>query len=482
MDIAIQFEKYNLGEDRYLFKPVSVVRGTYDETAKCFITDSGIYCYLINGYEPDADYYFYAPTTIDELKNLYGDDYTEEELIYEYFSAAMENCYIGIYGIDDSDCKIDIVQISYSNLEESIIKLKVANQLKAIKVPTLNKDESKDAQTKNTKLKLDKEKSKGITLSELRKEVLSKIVGQDRAVNDITRTIIVNNNSKNPRHKSHIMIAGPTGTGKTEIVNIISNYLGVPYFKADATAYTKEGYVGKSVYSMLLGLIEAADGDIEKAQHGILIIDEIDKKFSDDDQNDVSGRTVLNSLLKIMDREIVEVEVGHNQSILFDTSNLTIICSGAFTDLFENKKKELGKNTIGFSEDTYQNKEVEITKEDIRKYGNVSEFMGRIGISTYTNEFSIENLINILKKSKISPLVEEREFFKDLGITVTFTSGYIEEVAKMCHKQKEGARGLKNIVKDSLKYAYDEVLTNNKVKTLRLTKETAHDATKYHSN
>ena len=143
---------------------------------------------------------------------------------------------------------------------------------------------------------------------------------------------------------------------------------------------------------------------------------------------------------------------------------------------------ELGKNTIGFSEDTYQNKEVEITKEDIRKYGNVSEFMGRIGISTYTREFSIENLINLLKKSKISPLVEEREFFKDLGVTITFTSGYIEEVAEMCHGQKEGARGLKNIVKDSLKYAYDEVLTNNKVKTLKLTKETVHDATKYYYN
>ena len=115
------------------------------------------------------------------------------------------------------------------------------------------------------------------------------------------------------------------------MINLIAKELGVPCFKADATAYTKEGYVGKSVYSMLEGLIQAANGDLVKAQNGILVIDEIDKKAD----KDVAGVDVLYSLLKLMDRDVVEVELSPIKSIMFDTSNLTIICMGAFTEIYD---------------------------------------------------------------------------------------------------------------------------------------------------
>ena len=263
MQIAIQYEKYNLGEDRFIFKPISVIRGIYSEDEECFITDSGMCCYLISGYEPDADYYFGDLTTMGELKKVFDENMSDEDIMYNYLSIVMDNCYIGIYGLSDTEPKIDIIKIPYYSLESAMIKLEASNNFDESYDDTSIKDVPNTQVSEVSKLKLDKEKSKKITLKELRKEVLSKIIGQDRAVDDITRAIIVNYNSKNPKHKSHIMIAGPTGTGKTEIINIISKYLGVPYFKADATAYTKEGYVGKSVYSMLLGLIDAAGGDIE---------------------------------------------------------------------------------------------------------------------------------------------------------------------------------------------------------------------------
>lgn len=506
MDIAIQFEKINLGDDRYLFKPLNTIRGTYDKKDNCFVSESGVFCYPIDGNEPDGDNYFFAPTTIDELKEKYGDS-SDYALLENYLSIAMDNCYIGSYDYNDEIIKV--IQIPFDSIEdqlnapiekqedsqeehkvkftigaEDIKKIRDLKTLKEIRshldhMLNISKNFEKE-QSSTPKLKLNKKGSDKFNLKKLRKIVSSSIIGEDTAVNDITRAIIVNYKSKNPRHKSHIMVAGPTGTGKTEIVNIISKYLDVPFFPADATAYTKEGYVGKSVYSMLLGLIEAADGDIEKAQNGILIIDEIDKKFIDDGKSDASGQAVLHSLLKIMDRGIVEVDVNNHESVNFDTSNLTVICMGAFTDLFEKKKKEANKTSIGFVKKESSNQEIVITKEDIREYGNASEFMGRIGITTYTNELSIDNSIKLLKKSIISPLIEEKEFFKDLGVKITFTSAYIKEIAHMNYGKNEGARGLRNLVRESLEYAYDEVLLNPKIKKLKITKETAQDHKKYY--
>ena len=146
-------------------------------------------------------------------------------------------------------------------------------------------------------MKVQKEESKKFDLAKFRKNVLSYIVGQDEAVYDVTRTLAINYTSVNPRNKSHILIMGPSGTGKTEMINVMAKELDIPIFKADATAYTKAGYVGKDVPSMLTGLVEAAGGDLKRAQEGILIIDEIDKKSSSS-KDDVSGKAVLHSMLK----------------------------------------------------------------------------------------------------------------------------------------------------------------------------------------
>ena len=388
MDIAIKYEKFDLGDDRYLFKAVSIIRGKFCEETETFETEYGDLCAPMDGISQYEDNYFGNLISLEKLKKLYN-GLTEEEILMEYYDELKMDYNIGYY--DYNAGRMAVVSIPYSELvityEDAVTNieadtktieeykkiddLKITFDLKSLQellkmdekqvVTTLTKivegfstmneseyvdetDKKLKSESKTKSLSLEKEKSKEMTLLDLRKEVKSVIKGQDKAVNDVTRAIMVNQKSENPKHKSHMLIIGPSGTGKTEMINIISKRMGIPFFKADATAYTKEGYVGKSVYSMLNGLITAANDDIEKAQNGILIIDEIDKKLGDG----VSGKDVLYSMLKMMDRDIIELDKGERQ-IPFDTSNLTIIFMGAFADVYKSKEDLANKKSIGFS-------------------------------------------------------------------------------------------------------------------------------------
>ena len=531
MDIAIKYERINLGQDKFIFKPVSIIRGEYDKEANIFVTEFGDLCEPIDGESQYEDSYFAHVTNTEELKKVYQTD-EEDVALMEFYDKCSLYYTLGYY--DHNDNKIQILNIPCSELErivekaeepkevieeinpEEIEDISVSLSIEQLKRLRETKDKNdiksfydlldhmlafaeglqdstkigeesdkyvKPKETKQPKLSLKKQDSIGITLKDLRKCVLDVIKGQDKAVNDITRGIIVNQMSDNPRHKSHMLILGPSGTGKTEMVNIISKRLGIPFFKADATAYTKEGYVGKSVYSMFSGLIQAAGGDLKKAENGILIIDEIDKKLSPR-KDDVGGVDVLNSLLKIMDRDVIELDLGKSSPVLFDTSNLTIIFMGAFADLYKSKEEGKNKKTIGFGtvEETKKKDKIIVTNEDLIKAGMPPEFLGRIPIVTNTEELELEDLVEILYKSKGGAIDEEKEFCSGLGITIKFTSGYMREIARQAHESKTGARNLRKLVRESLSYAYDEILSGKDVKELKLTKKTAIDSKIYCTN
>ena len=518
VDVAIQFIRYDLGYGVYVFKPVGLLEGNYDKDLEIFQTNFGeTYESIKNSCEENSGYFF-ASSNMEELKKIYKEE-EKEALLSLYYEDFLNYIYIGLEGEIDVDImaiNIDSIgdffekkdtslevygdkeeQDYYWFTEDGLMDLMSLNDIKEVRKrlaaiiqsdntqDELEKEEDyepKHSKEKNI-MKIQKEESKKLKLSELRQEVLSNIIGQDNAVNSVVTTMIVNENSKNPRHKAHILIAGPSGTGKTEMMNIISKKMNKPVFKADSTAYTEEGYVGKSVYSMLKGLIEVSNNDLNKAQNGILIIDEIDKKVSKDGKNDVAGTAVLNSLLKIMDRDVIEVDVSRDKTINFDTSNLTIVFMGAFSDLYEKKQKVKENKSIGFSiepeKDKKENK-ITVSKQDLIDYGVPPEFLGRISNITYTKDLEEEDLIQILKKSNISPLKLEKEFFEDMGIKFTYTNGYIKQLAENCLKRKTGARELKSEVQKSLEKVYEEVLDNpGKVKTLKLTKKTAQDNTKY---
>ncbi|MBQ9071670.1 MAG: AAA family ATPase [Bacilli bacterium] len=511
MDIAIQLEKINLSDDRFLFKPIGVIKGKYLDDAQVFDTDFGLVCDSIECGRDDSDYYFDSPTTIEELREKFGDVVEEEDLLSEFLEIASSNLYYGYYDYErgflnvkkvpfesfEDEEVIPLIAGGYDENDNVIFtfdskSLKELRESETIEDFRKNIDQilsvggmmevkdSKPKEESKKKMKVKKEESKKFNLAKLREVVFSNIVGQDEAVNDVTRTLAINYTSINPRSKNHMLVIGPSGTGKTEIINIVAKEMDIPIFKADATAYTKAGYVGKDVPSMLTGLLEAANGDIKKAQRGILIIDEIDKKSSSS-KDDVSGKSVLHSMLKMLDRDIIEVDIdqARNEKMMFDTSNLTVIFMGSFDSLYEEKQK-YGHKTVGFGKTTVEeaNKKVRIEEEDLIKWLG-PEFVGRIDIITATNELTLEDVKKILTKSKISQLNIFKEELALQGIKLHYTSGYIEEIAKKGLSKSTGVRNLNKTVKQNIKFAQEEVMTRDNVKVLKLSKATALDPRKY---
>ena len=503
-DIAIQFEKINVGDGLCFFKPVGIVKGEYEQETEQFITDFGSILLNVTESEYEADGYFNFVSNIKKLKRNVPEQ-NIDNLLSDYFEMCLYNLYVGMY--DFSSDLTKLVQIPLDELQNAIAdpelepcitlshtelkNLKEVSSLKEIReildgYLSMFRGEPEPQITKKTNYKVDKKASKKMDLAKLRKKVNSIIINQDKAVDDVTRAIMINETSINPNHKSHILVVGPSGTGKTKMVDIISKEMDLPYFVADATAYTEEGYVGKSVYSMIEGLIISANGDIEKAQKGLLVIDEIDKKITKR-EDDPAGQKVLHSLLKILDRGTIEIDLGSgfdSRKVLFDTSNLTVICMGAFEGLYKNKLTN-NKSTVGpigfnpvYKEPIKQDN-IEITRQDLIDFGMPAEFLGRIGTVTYTDKLSEEDLICILNKSKESPLKEEKEYFKNLGINISFSQGYKIAIAKNAIKANTGARNLRSEVKDSLKKVYDDVLINNKVKKLTITQDILNDNKKY---
>lgn len=516
MDIAVKYEKFDLGEEKYVFKPVCIIKGTYDEEIEMFITEYGDLCFPIEGDSQYEDNYFGSLTNMEEIREVYG-EMSDEDALSEFFDACKDNYTIGYY--DSMNAKLQIIHIPYASVEESlekseetyeminsdvriILNLEKMNELKEINdidqlhekldeiihwaniaqesgedeslnnySPKVEEDSKKTATKKN--------ESQKITLKELREEVKESILGQDEAVDDVTRAIIINDTSKNPRNKSHIFITGPSGTGKTEMVNIIADKLNLPVFKASATDYSKTGYQGKEVNSMLAGLVEAAGGNLERAQRGILIIDEMDKVVLGSSTNKNFDMAVLYALLKIMDRDVIEVDLDHHRSVLFDTSNLNIIFMGAF-DAYLREKEKYEEKHIGFnsSNEVKGKKSDRMTEEDlIKNFG--TEFVGRLGLVTSTEELDVETVVEILYKSKISQLRVIKEDLLDRGVELEVEDEYVREMAKNGSSRKTGVRNLNKNVKDNFKFAYDDVLTKGKVKKLIFTKETASNPKKY---
>lgn len=492
MNIAVQYKKINLNEDDMIFIPIGIIEGDINSDGM-FEDLNGILYESVDELFIDNGKYYFNYEILDELKRL--DEFkglTIAQIKKEYFRSIYTQ-YIATHYNCETDmiesCFFNFNEFNYEgNVEQNIALDGEGDLVLLLKLRDLfnvepeNFEEFRDNIKDSVNNIMDtmpksQEKKKPINLKKLRKTIGKSIISQEKAINDVTRTIALNYNSKNPKNKSHILIAGPTGTGKTEIMNIISRELDVPIYEADATAYTKEGYVGKSVYSMLEGLLTAADNDLDRAQNGILIIDEIDKKVTG--SNEATGKDVFYSLLKIMDRSKIELEIGpsgYEKKILFDTSNLTIVFMGAFEGLYKTKMnidKSLGFNK---SIDSKVIGDINLTNDDFLKYGMPSEFMGRIGKITYTKDLTSDDLIKILKKSDISQLKLTREFLGDMGVDIKYSDGYVEEVAMKTIKLGTGARGLKNTVLSTLDEVYDSVLVNKKVKKIVLSRDTVYDS------
>ena len=311
------------------------------------------------------------------------------------------------------------------------------------------------------------------------------VVGQDDAKIQVAVSVYLHyKRLANPNilEKSNVCLIGPTGSGKTLIAKTVAKFLDVPFYIADATTLTESGYVGDDVETVIASLIESADGDIERAERGIVFLDEIDKIARKSENvsitRDVSGEGVQQALLKIIEGTKLKVQMKRNrkhpqgESIEVDTSNILFICSGAFVGLDVVRKNDHG---IGFVNKDQSNIPKEtITADHLIKYGLIPEFVGRIGNIIELKKLTAKELLSIIYDSNISPFLQYQKVFQTEDVLLDLETSASQLIADRCFKSDIGARGIKNYFDQALKQTIYDIkqLKNKGLLGVKITKNT----------
>ena len=288
--------------------------------------------------------------------------------------------------------------------------------------------------------------------------------------------------------KSNILMLGPTGCGKTLLAQSLAKGLNVPFAIADATALTEAGYVGEDVENILLKIIQAADGDIERAEYGIIYIDEIDKITRKSENpsitRDVSGEGVQQALLKIIEGTVASVppqggrKHPHQELIQIDTTNILFICGGAFEGIDKIIEKRIDRKSIGFNAEVGQKRDYnidhllqQVLPQDLVKFGLIPELVGRVPVTVALNMLDKDALIDILTKPKNALVKQYQKLLEIDGVELEFDEGALQEIAEISLKRKTGARGLRAIMENVMMDIMYQAPSDETLKSCMITRD-----------
>lgn len=476
-EIALIMKKIVYENGNIEFVPLQVLEGTYDEEEGAFI-------------DFDGTPYYHIIENPESVGFLYRDNISNHKKNYPYLTSKLIKALIlktsKKYTYTYNFCKKDdtiVPTILFMKNKENSEKLLLDRDIleyytevcpEFIAAILGEENELGDDIEVNDKNNLSDSVDTAIDVAKIYSELTSKVIDQDEPIRKILTAVWKQYNDFSDKKSRNILINGSTGVGKTETFRLLTKMLKVPYFMSSATEYSATGYIGKNVEDMLIGLLKNANYDLEKAQRGILIIDEIDKiSQSGRSTSQINQRDVQEALLKILEDGIFNLNVN-NREYTFDTSKVMVIGMGSWSRI---ELKET--RPVGFDSKPTKKEYKDITREDIVAAGMIPELIGRFPTIVQMNELNHESFIRILH-SENNLLNLNKRFLKGRGIELTVQEKALNEIADKAIKQKYGARSLDEIVETALSLASFEIASNpEKYSELIITPETIHDNKKY---